>query len=137
MQENAITLYLLVVTKGHTYLKKPSALSMYELLLPTDLKGLKMIWNILMISKFWNGQNFLIINKKPPKYFNSKININFVNRNSIESKVTIFVSPVAECQRWIQEFKNSAASRMVHIATELMTWNQQVSSFLEKEVPVL
>ena len=28
----------------------------------------------------------LIIHKKPPMYFNSKTNINFVNRNSIENK---------------------------------------------------
>ena len=44
----------------------------------------------------------LIIHKKPPWYFNSKINLNFVNRNSTEIKVTIVFS-IGKCQRRIQE----------------------------------
>ena len=71
-------------------------LGMYELLLPPDLKALKMIWNIPLIFAYHSKKSF--VNRNSLEI----INIHFVNRNSLEIKVTI-VFPIAKCQRWIQE----------------------------------
>ena len=79
-------------------------LSMYELLLPPDLKGLKMIRNIRLIFAYHSQEASLV--------FNLKININFVNRNRIEIKVTIvFLQVNARGGS-----KNPAASRIFYIA---------------------